>query len=62
MQSNPQYKNRYLYGTNYRADIITAIETGAGNRHKISKGLGCAYESVFRVYKEYELWKQAKAS
>ena len=51
--SNVQYKNRYIYGTNWRADIITAIQCGLTNAFQISKKIGCSYEPAYRVSKEY---------
>ena len=55
---NLQYRNRLLYGANWRADIITAIESTeelSSNPYQISKKIGCSYPSVLRVYKEYEI-------
>ena len=59
IKTNIQYKNRFLFGPNFRADILSAIETGAENRFRISKSLSCSYESVHRIFKEYNLWKTA---
>jgi hypothetical protein len=53
--SNQQYRNRYLYGSCWRADIITAIEGGAQTPTEISKSIGCLYEPAHRIYHEYEL-------
>lgn len=52
---NKQYRNRYLYGASWRADIITAIETGIHNPYQISKITGCSYEPANRIFREYEL-------
>lgn len=52
---NPQYKNRYLYGASWRADIITAIETGIDTAAAIARLIGCSYEPAHRVLKEYRL-------
>ena len=55
LKNNLQYKNRYLYGPSWRADIITAIEKGAKNPTEISKLTGCSYEPAHRVFREYSL-------
>lgn len=52
---NHQYKNRYLYGASWRADIITAIELGLKNPTKISHLLSCSYEPAHRVFYEYKM-------
>src|SRR5262249_47629716 len=54
-KSNPQYKNRLLFGACWRADIITAIEAGVENPSQISRLLGCSYEPAHRVFREYQL-------
>lgn len=50
---NAQYKNRLLYGASWRADIITAIESGVKNPNQISRLLGCSYEPAYRVFRDY---------
>lgn len=57
LKKNKQFKNRLLYGANWRADIITAIEWGMKNPYRISKELGCSYDPANRVYREYMLVK-----
>jgi len=54
---NPQYRNRFIYGTNWRSEIITMIEYGFENPHKISKHLNIGYPRVREVFKDYELVK-----
>ena len=56
---NHQYRNRYLFGPNWRADIITAIECGFENPSQISKKIGCSYEPAYRTYHEYQAWKSS---
>lgn len=56
---NLQYRNRYLYGASWRADIITAIESGFENPFQISKTIGCSYEPAHRVFNEYRIAKNA---
>ena len=46
IESNLQYRNRFLYGTNWRSDIITAIQAGYENPYRVSKVTGCSYPSV----------------
>lgn len=50
---NLQYKNRYLYGPSWRADIITAIQRGVTSPAEISRVVGCSYEPAYRVCHEY---------
>jgi hypothetical protein len=57
---NRQYRNRFLYGTNWRADIITAIEAGLDNPSQIAKAIGCSYEPAYRVFHEYRIWSGQK--
>ncbi len=52
---NRQYRNRYLYGASWRADIVTAIEMGIHTPYQISKITGCSYEPANRIFREYEL-------
>lgn len=52
---NRQYRNRYLYGASWRADIITAIEEGLKNPFQIAKTIGCSYEPAHRVFSEYKM-------
>lgn len=46
------YKNRLIYGAQWRADIITAIERGAKTPTEISRMCGASYESCHRVLSE----------
>ena len=57
VKSNLQYRNRYIYGANWRAEIITLIQKGAQNPNQISKLLGIARSRVGIVFKEYMLVK-----
>ena len=47
------YRNRLLYGASWRADIVTAIEEGAGTAAEIRSRVGCSYEPAHRVRREY---------
>jgi len=55
IQRNAQYRNRYLYGPSWRADIITAIEQGCTSPMEISRLIGCSYEPAYRVFNEYQM-------
>ncbi len=55
IQRNRQYRNRYLYGPSWRADIITAIEEGLKTPAEIARQLGCSYEPAHRVVREISL-------
>jgi hypothetical protein len=50
---NPQYRNRYLYGPSWRADIITAVQQGITIPAEISRTIGCSYEPAYRISHEY---------
>ena len=56
---NVQYRNRLIYGSNIRADVITAIECGLENPFIISKEIGCSYEPAYRIMKEYKIALQS---
>ena len=55
IKSNLQYKNRFIYGANWRSDIITAIQFGYDNPSKIKDLIGCSYEPANRIFKQYKL-------
>ncbi len=55
IKENLQYRNRFLYGANWRSDIITAIEMGYENPYRIKKATGCSYPSAYKVFNDYEL-------
>jgi hypothetical protein len=50
---NHQYRNRYIYGANWRSEIVTSIQNGAQNPNQIAKILGIARSRVGIVFKEY---------
>lgn len=54
-KANLQYKNRYLFGPSWRADIITAIQQGISSPMEICRAVGCSYEPAYRVSHEYHL-------
>lgn len=53
IKKNNILRNRYLIGANWRADIISAIESGINNPYRISKTIGCSYDPAYRVFQEY---------
>lgn len=55
IRKNLQFKNRFLYGASWRADIITAIQKGVKTPYQIAKEIGCSYEPAYRIFKEYAL-------
>ncbi len=55
IETNTQYKNRYLFGPSWRADIITAIQQGMKTPAEIAREIGCSYEPAYRVFHEYML-------
>lgn len=55
IQSNRQYRNRYLYGACIRSDVISLIEVGVPNPYQIAKKLGCSQGPAYRIMKEYRL-------
>ena len=57
--ANRQYRNRYLYGPSWRADIITAIESGATTPSEVMRRVGCSYEPAHRIFTEYHLARTA---
>jgi hypothetical protein len=60
VRANRQYRSRYLYGASWRADIITAIESGFENPFQIAKTLGCSYEPAHRIFSEYRFAMQVQ--
>jgi hypothetical protein len=55
LKINLQFRNRLIYGANWRADIITAIQMGIDNPNKIKELIGCSYEPANRIFKEYSM-------
>lgn len=51
---NHQYRNRLIYGPQWRADIITAYEQGAKTPTEASRISGASYEPCHRVKVELE--------
>jgi hypothetical protein len=56
-KSNIQYRNRLIYGSSWRADIIAAIEFGFKNPSIIARTVGCSYEPSHRIFNEYLIVK-----
>ncbi|RYZ93147.1 MAG: hypothetical protein EOP06_02000 [Proteobacteria bacterium] len=53
---NTQYHYRLVYGAQWRADIVRAIDEGAKNPSELSRLTGASYEPCYRVWNE---WKAA---
>lgn len=51
-KQNTWFRNRLIFGSSWRADIITAMMFGAKNAYSASKQIGCSYEPAHRVFKE----------
>ncbi len=49
---NRQYRNRLVYGAQWRADIVTAVERGARTPTEASRASGASYEPCHRVFSE----------
>ena len=59
---NLQYRNRILFGSAIRADIITAIEFGFETPYAVAKAVGCSYEPAHRIFNEYKMWQSVNVS
>jgi len=55
VKANHQYRNRCIFGANWRAEIVTTIQKGASNPNQVAKLLGIARSRVGVVFKEYML-------
>lgn len=55
IKRNKTMKNRYLFGANWRSDIISAIQSGMKNPFQIKNTIGCSYDSAYRTFKEYQV-------
>lgn len=51
---NRQYRNRLIYGAQWRADIVTAFERGARTPTEASRMSGASYEPCYRVMDELD--------
>lgn len=51
----PQYRNRLIFGTSWRADIATAIGQGAKTPTEAARLSGSSYEPAHRVLQELRL-------
>jgi hypothetical protein len=54
VSKNMQYRNRLIFGANWRSEIITAIMNGAKNANQVAKKLGINRTRVGIVFKEYQ--------
>jgi len=61
-QNNIFIHNRILFGCNWRADIISAIEIGGKNPTEVKNRLKCSYETAHRVFNDYRLIQEIEGS
>jgi len=61
-QKNIFIHNRILFGCNWRADIISAIEMGSENPTEVKNRLKCSYETAHRVFNDYMLIQKIEES
>lgn len=61
-QNNLFIHNRILFGCNWRADIISAIEIGSKNPTEVKNRLKCSYETAHRVFNDYRLIQEIEGS
>lgn len=54
--------NRILFGCNWRADIISAIEIGAKNPTEVKNRVMCSYETAHRVFNDYRLIQEIEGA
>ncbi len=52
---NLHYRNKLIYGANWRADIITAIQAGASNAFQASKISSASYEPAHRTFQDLKI-------
>ncbi len=49
---NLQYRNRLIYGSDWRSDVVTAIQFGADRPATIVKWIGISYEPAYRIFED----------
>lgn len=62
LRHNLFFKNRVLFGCNWRADIISCIELGIANPSDIKRRLSCSYETAHRIFNDYQMFMQSKSN
>lgn len=55
IKANRQYRNRFIYGSCIRSDIISLIEEGFPNPYQIAKKIGCSEGPAYRIFKEFQM-------
>lgn len=53
IKSNIFFKNRLIFGCNWRADVISCVGMGLENPTEIRNRLHCSYETAHRVFTDY---------
>lgn len=56
-KSNTYFKNRILFGCNWRADVISCIQLGSTNPSQVKDRLHCSYETAHRIFNDYSVFK-----
>jgi hypothetical protein len=51
---NVHYKNKIIYGSNWRADMITAFQSGAENPFQCQKRSFSSYEPAYRIFMDFQ--------
>jgi len=52
---NLMYRSRLIFGSSWRADIITSMALGATTPAEAARRSGSSYEPAYRVFKELEM-------
>ena len=55
VEANEQYRNRYLYGANVRADVIFYYDQGIEKAGEIRKEIPFSYNPIKRIIDDYEV-------
>lgn len=53
IKTNVFFKNRLVFGCNWRADVISCLNMGLKNPTEIKNRLNCSYETAHRVFADY---------
>ena len=58
-KKNKQYKNRVLFGANWRADLFTLYDSGVPTAYAAAKILGCSKETARKIFNDWDTYRQA---
>lgn len=59
VRKNLFFRNRLLFGCNWRADIVSCLQSGFTNPTQVKKRLQCSYETAHRVFSDYMALQRA---